>query len=68
MVLCEAMSYGMPIVCYNIPYLETLRDNEGCAIVPQCDTNGAAREIIRIMQDDTLRATMSIRSKEMAQK
>ena len=42
MVLTESMAHGLPIVCYEMPYLEPLKNNGGCITVAQEDIDGAA--------------------------
>ena len=70
MVLSEAMAQGLPIVSYDMPYLEILKNNGGCAIVPQEDIAGAAAAIVRILQDEGLRTGMAqaslARARELA--
>ncbi len=51
MVLCESMQRGLPIVCYDMPYLETLRGNGGCVRIEQGNITQAAKEIVHILQD-----------------
>ena len=59
MALAEAMSYALPAVVYEMPYVEALRDNGGCMIVGQEDEAAAADAIIKILKDDALREKMS---------
>lgn len=51
MTLCEAMSYSLPIVMYDLPYLEAVRGNSGVVTVPQRDVEAAADEICRLLSD-----------------
>ena len=59
MVLTESMAHGLPIVCYEMPYLEPLKNNGGCITVAQEDIDGAADAVVRILQDGALRKKMS---------
>lgn len=59
MVLCEAMSYGVPIVCYEMPYLEPFRGNQGFVPVPQMNSFAAAEAVIRILKDEKLFSALS---------
>ncbi len=68
MVLGEAMSFGLPIVTYDMPYVEFLRENDGCVRVPQEDIVGAAKELVRILQDDKLRGELAQKSLRTARK
>lgn len=51
MVLCEAMRRGLPVVCYEMPYLETLRKNRGSICVEQGNITQAAAAIVKILKD-----------------
>ena len=66
MVFGEAMSYGLPIVTYDMPYVEFIREGAGCVCVEQRDLNGAASEIVRIFKDGARRAELSEKSLRVA--
>lgn len=68
MVLCEAMSFGMPGVCFDMPYLETLKENEGVARVPQGDVFAAAEEIVKLLTDEALYQKRSAAAYEAAKR
>lgn len=51
LVLLEAMAHGVPIVSYEMPYLETFRGNEGAIRVPQGDVAAAADAVLRLLND-----------------
>lgn len=44
-VLAESKSHGLPIVMYDLPYLELVKDNRGIITVPQGDIMGLARQV-----------------------
>ena len=50
MVIAEAMAYGLPIVCYELPYLELLKNNSGVLSVNQHDVTSAVNAILRIFE------------------
>ena len=50
MVISEAMAYGLPIVCYELPYLELLKNNSGVLSVNQHDVTSAINAILRIFE------------------
>ncbi|MCM1054534.1 MAG: glycosyltransferase [Bacteroides sp.] len=54
MTLCEALSFGMPVVMYELPYLEIVKGNPGIISVPQNDKISAADAICRLFADDGL--------------
>lgn len=58
MVAGEALSYGLPIVTYSMPYVEFFKNNGGVKQVPQRNTYVAAHVLIDILTDNELRAHM----------
>ena len=64
MVLGEAMSFGLPVVSYDMPYVEMLQENEGVVCVDQRDTAIAAQQIISILEDKEKRNKMGEASKK----
>ena len=67
MVFGEAMSYGLPVVAYEMPYVEFIRNGAGCICVEQGDINSAAKELVRVLKDSALRDELSARSLSAAQ-
>lgn len=58
MTLVECMSFGLPLVMYDLPYLTIAENNDGIISVPQRDTEAAAEEICRLLEErDTLIST-----------
>lgn len=55
MALIEALSYGIPTVMYELPYLELVKGNGGIRAVKQGDTEAAAAEICRLLSDSACR-------------
>ncbi len=53
MVLSEAMSYGVPTVLYEMPYLELIKNNKGCICVPRHHVKKATQEIVRLLTNDS---------------
>lgn len=51
LTVLESKAFGVPIVHYDLPYLETLLPNEGSVSVPQEDTDAAADTIVKLLQD-----------------
>ena len=52
------------MVCYELPYLELLRDGRGYINVAQNDAARAAAAIVEILTDDQLRARLSKDARE----
>ena len=64
MTLGEAMSYGLPCVMFNLPYVELSKDNKGIAICDQDDVDAAAEMIVKILTNKILRKEMGRESRE----
>lgn len=47
----ESKAFGVPIVHYDLPYLETLKDGGGSVSVPQEDMDAAADTIVKLLRD-----------------
>lgn len=54
MTLCEALSFGMPVVMYDLPYLDIVKENPGIISVPQNDKKSAADAICGLFADGDL--------------
>lgn len=50
--LVEMKMASMPVVAYEMPYLDTLKPGSGAICVPQGDVEAAANEIIRLFGDE----------------
>ena len=58
-VVLEGKARGIPIVMYDLPWIEALQDGLGYIAVAQGDKTGAAEEIIRLYENPSLRETKS---------
>lgn len=63
MVLGEALSYGTPIIMYDLPYLEMVRCCKGIERVPMHDIHGMANKIVSLLHDDSIRDKNSTEEK-----
>ncbi|MCM1054532.1 MAG: glycosyltransferase [Bacteroides sp.] len=52
MTLCEALSFGMPIVMYELPYLAVDQNNQGIITVKQRDTDAAVSELFKLLSNE----------------
>lgn len=59
LALVEAQALGLPIVMYDLPWLEFLRDNSGAATVPQGDRSAIATLVAEIGADPVRYSLMS---------
>lgn len=51
LVLVEAQALGLPVVMYDLPWLEFLRDNSGVLTVPQGDRSALAATLAVLVAD-----------------
>ena len=67
-VLVEAMAFGLPVIASTIePFAEVANQEEGSAIlVDPHDVDGLAAAIIRLLEDSSLRQSMSQKAKRVA--
>ena len=63
--LVKAMSYGLPCVSYDIPYVSLLQ-NEGCYACPAKDLTACANAIIKLFKDDEMRLSAGKKQREVA--
>ena len=52
MALIEALSYGLPVVMYELPYLTIIRDNQSIISVEQGNTGKAAEALGALLDDE----------------
>ena len=57
--IAESKLFALPMVCYELPYLELLRSGGGYISVRQGDASTAASAIAEILSNDELRLQMS---------
>lgn len=67
MTLIEALCHGLPVVMYDLPYMETVRGNDGIISVPMRDAPGAAKAINQLLDDYQYRREIGKRGKEFIQ-
>ena len=54
-VITEAMQYGLPIVGYNLDFLELLKEENGCLLSELGDYDSMADNILELLADECLR-------------
>lgn len=64
LVLAEAKWYGLPVVMYDIPFLELTDGNRGIVSAPFGRHEQLAAEALKLLQDEALYATTSQEAKE----
>lgn len=68
MSLAEAMSFGLPVVMYDLPYLTLANGNKGVISVPRRDTKAAAAEICGLLEDKAYRKEAGKRARAFLEK
>lgn len=67
MTIIESKSYAVPLVLYDMPYLELLQDKKGYRSVMQGDRKMAARELTVILKNDDVYHELSVAAAESIQ-
>lgn len=66
MAFAEALSYGLPIVSYPLPYMTMARNSNATIQVGWKDIHGAANAVVDLLTNDNLRHEMSNIAREEA--
>lgn len=67
-VIMESKMYGIPLVMYELPWLELLKDGKGYIAVEQNDTESAAEALIQILTNNCLKNKLAEEAKESISK
>jgi len=59
MTILESKTFGVPIVTYDMPYLDFIRDGRGIVTVPLQDFEAMSTAIVEILTDKEKQARMS---------
>lgn len=66
MAFAEALSYGLPIVSYPLPYMTMARESKATIQVGWKDIQGAANAVVDLLTNDVRRHEMSCAAREEA--
>jgi len=66
MTLLEAKANALPIVAYDLPYLETMQPQTGVLTITSGNISGAAMQVINLLQDSDLYRKVSAEGLENA--
>ena len=58
LTIAESKAYGIPLVMYELPFLEIIKDKRGYLAVPQGNSKMMAKAIIKLLKDDSYRNEM----------
>ena len=64
MTISESKGFAVPLVLYELPYLEILADKKGYVAVHQRDKEAMAYEVIKILKNEHLRMRLSEEARE----
>ena len=67
LTLLESKSYGIPCVCYEMPYLDLCQDGKGIVSVPHWDIKAAAKEIVRLLSNPEQRRRLGAEARASAE-
>lgn len=63
----EGKVCGLPLVCYEIPSLDIVRDGKGVVVIDQLDYKAAAAAIVKILRDPELKKKLGSEARESAE-
>ena len=66
MVLGESLAFGVPVVCYEMPYATVLRQSEAVIQVPWKNFDAAADALADVLNQDRLRCRMGSAARQEA--
>ena len=66
-VILESKVLGLPLIMYEIPWLELTADQKGVIAVKQRDIEGIAEKIIMVLEDYELRKRLAMEARESAE-
>lgn len=64
MTIAESKSYGIPLVMYELPFIELCRDQKGYLSAPQGDKKKMAENIITILKNKELKEKLQQEAQE----
>lgn len=67
LAMLEGKICGIPLVTYELPNLDMIREGKGMIVVPQLDTEGAAEAVIKILSDSELKKEMGRQARKSAE-
>ena len=65
LTMVEALSHGVPIVSYDLPYLTLIRDGRGIITVPQRDCAMMASEVVKLLRAPERIRTLGKQGKQL---
>lgn len=68
MTMIEALSFGLPIVSYDMPYLSVIKNCSAVKTVPWKNLDAAAQSVAELLYDETARKDAGAQSREYTEK
>lgn len=67
LAISEGRICGLPLVTYELPNSDFIREGKGMFVVPQNDVQGAADAVVQLLSDEALRRCMGRQARQSAQ-
>lgn len=68
LTIAESKICGLPLVTYELPNLDFIRENKGMFVVEQNDIEAAAQHVVELLTNDELRLQMGQQARNSAEK
>lgn len=68
LTIAESKICGLPLVSYELPNLDFIRENKGMFVVEQNDIEAAAQHVVELLTNDELRLQMGQEARKSAEK
>ena len=68
LVLIEAMSYGLPVVSFNIPSIQDIFGKETCLVASQGDVQTFAEYLNVLLSDEAMRTRLGQKAQELSKR
>lgn len=67
LTIAESKICGLPLVTYELPNLDFVREHKGMFVVPQNDIEKAAQCVVQLLTDEKLKRTMGAEARKSAE-
>lgn len=64
MTIVESKSYGIPLIMYDLPFIEITKSGKGLISVPQENKNLLSEAIVKVLKDDEYREKLGEEAKK----
>lgn len=67
LTIAESKICGLPLVTYELPNLDFIREHKGMFVVPQNDTEKAAEYVVQLLTNENLKQSMGAEARKSAE-